>query len=80
MKNYVKQTISQVRKIIKVSGVWRGLLVGNKVNQFHFENGWHLAHFYEFHSVEELEFCKANTMYYLDRSLGNNIAFYIIQE
>ncbi len=80
MKTYIKQSITQVRKAIKDDGVWRGLLVGNKVSQHHFENGYCLARYDCFLTIKDAEETRDIMLFYLDKELGNNIAFYVIKE
>ena len=73
---YEKVTIVQVKKEIKEKGVFKGFAVGNKVNPSHFFNGWCLANVCEFHTVEEVDRYRNNALYYLDKELGDNIAWY----
>lgn len=80
MKTYIKQSITQVRKAIKDNGVWCGLLVGNKVKQWHFENGWHLGNYFEFIDIDVFDAIVTMEKFWLDKELGNNIAFYAIEE
>ena len=80
MKTYIKQSISQVRKAIKDNGVWRGLLVGNKVKQEDFKEGWHITSYFEFIDVDTLDATvTAEKSWFAYKCLGNNIAFYVIE-
>ena len=77
---YTKTSIVQVRKAIKETGSWSGLLVPNKVNSFHFEGGWQLGHRYEFDSLDNLENHINSMMFYMEPELGDRVAFYLINE
>lgn len=77
-KTFTKKTITQVRKEIATKGTWSGLLVPNKVNSFHFLGGWHLGHEASFSTLEELEAHVNSMLYYMERELGNRVAFYEI--
>jgi hypothetical protein len=39
---YIQRNILSVKKQIKQHGIWKGLAVANKVNSFHFEQGWRI--------------------------------------
>lgn len=71
-----KQTIVQVRNEIKKNGSWEGLAVGNNVAQSHFISGWHLAVPVLFKTETELTDYNNHALAYLNRELGNRIAFY----
>ncbi len=73
---FVKKTITQVRKEIAKNGKWDGLLVPNKINSFHFLDGWHLGHEASFSTLEELETHVNSMLYYMEKELGNRVAFY----
>jgi hypothetical protein len=75
-RKFIKQTIPQVKNEIFRGGKWSGLMVGNKVNSFHFLNGWHLANEVELTTLEQLEKTRDAMMVYLEKELGNRIAFY----
>lgn len=77
--NMTKKTITQVKKAINTNGSWSGLLVPNKVNKFHSLDGWHLAHEMSISSIEELETTVNSMLYYMDRELGNRVAFYEVE-
>jgi len=38
-----KLSIAQVRALFKKGEKFKGFIVGNKVNSFHFFGGWHLS-------------------------------------
>ena len=76
--SYNKMTIAQVKKAIRDDGTWSGLLVPNNVNSFHFEGGWHLGHKETFTSIDTLEKHVSDCLYYMERELGNRVAFYEI--
>lgn len=74
---YKKVTISQVRALFKKGGTFKGFLVGNKVNRFHWFRGWYLAHEVEASSLEEFIKHKNACEFYLDRELGTAMAIYL---
>ena len=73
---FTKRTITQVRKEIATKGAWSGLVVPNRVNTFHLLGGWHLGHEASFSTTEELEEHVSSMLYYMERELGNRVAFY----
>lgn len=76
--SYTKKTITQVKATIKKEGSWQGLVAPNKVNSFHFEGGWHLGHRQEIKSLNELELLVNGMLFYMEKELGNRVAFYEI--
>jgi hypothetical protein len=75
---YTKKTIVQVKKAIRDNGEWIGLVVPNKVNHFHFLNGWHLGHQVIFPNEQILEQTVNGMLAHMERELGNRVAFYEI--
>lgn len=73
---YKKLTKPQVKAKIKKDGKWEGIMVGNKVNHFHFEGGWHLGQNIVVNDEKELDDMSNTMLFYLPRELGNRIAFY----
>lgn len=71
-----KVTKTQVKAAIRLKGVWSGYLVGNKVNTYHINNGWHLGHYTTITSLEQLEKVCNAMMFYMEPELGNRVAFY----
>ncbi len=61
------------------------LVVGDNVNSFHFENGWHLTYIVTKTDIDKREdgwtFDKLvrNFEWYLDRELGRRAAYYVRQ-
>lgn len=72
----VKQTKTQVLAEIKKHGQWTGYLAGNKVHPAHVTGGWHLGYYVTVKSKEELEDRITSMLAYLERELGNGIAFW----
>jgi len=64
INDYKKLTKTQVKSLLKKGKAFEGFIVGNKVNPYHFFNGWHLAFNAKFESVEDLEKTVSNWNYY----------------
>jgi hypothetical protein len=75
---YTKKTISQVKKIMRENGEWSGIVVPNKVNHFHFLNGWCLGRQVILPNEQILEETVDGMMQYMEKELGNRVAFYEI--
>jgi hypothetical protein len=75
---YTKKTIVQVKKAIREQGEWTGLIAPNKVNHFHFLNGWCLGRQVILPNEQILEQTVNSMMFYMDTELGNRVAFYEI--
>ena len=71
-----KITITQVRALFKRGEKFKGFIVGNKVNSFHFFGGWHLASEVRADTLEEFIKYKNAFEYYLEPELGNRAAIY----
>lgn len=48
-----KKTKTQVRKIIREEGIFKGFMCGNKVNPYHLADGWGLGTHVVFEDVNE---------------------------
>lgn len=72
-----KVTISQVRASFKKGVSFNGFLVGNKVNSFHWFNGWYLAHTLKCDTLAEFEKHKNACEFYLEPELGSRMAIYV---
>lgn len=75
--DYMKVNITHVMKIINQTGRFRGFIVGNKVNSYHFFNGWRLAQECELYSENEVYSLRSNFMHYLNSELGNGAAWFV---
>lgn len=74
---YKKVSISTVRANFRKGIKFRGFLVGNKVNSFHFFGGWYLAARIEKDTLADFE-CSYNSFnFYLEPELGNRVAIYV---
>ena len=73
---FKKVNIIKVKKDIQQQSIWKGYLVGNKVNCWHINQGWHLGVYQEITTVEQLKKTCSNFLYYLDSELGNRVAFF----
>jgi hypothetical protein len=75
----------QIRKINKNTikanfrrGItFEGYISGNNVNSFHILNGWCLGMPVKCETLEELEKICRDFLWYLDKELGNRVAFWI---
>jgi hypothetical protein len=76
---YIKKTITQVKKAIREKGEWSGLLVPNKVNHFHFLNGWCLGRQVILPNEQILEQTVNGMLAHMESELGNRVAFYEIE-
>ena len=72
-----KKTIAKIRSMFKKGEKFKGFVVGNKVNSFHFFGGWHLASSFEAATLEEFMNHKNSFEFYLESELGNRAAIYI---
>lgn len=72
-----KITITQVRSMFKKGEKFKGFIVGNKVNSFHFFGGWHLASSFEAATLDEFVEHKNAFEFYLEPELGNRAAIYL---
>jgi hypothetical protein len=77
---YIQRNILSVKKQIKQHGIWKGLAVANKVNSFHFEQGWHLGNRVEFRAAADVDEFVKNCLPYIDKELGNRVVFFDIKE
>lgn len=71
-----KLSIAQVRALFKKGEKFKGFIVGNKVNSFHFFGGWHLASKVRADTLEEFINHKNAFEFYLEPELGNRAAIY----
>ncbi len=76
MVKHNKLSISQVKAAFKRGTPFNGFLVGNLVNQFHWFNGWHLAHAFKCDTYDEFVKHKNACEFYLERELGTRMAIY----
>ena len=56
---------------------FKGFIVGNKVNTFHFFGGWHLACRLEKETLEEMQSSLNEFSFYLDPELGSHPAIFL---
>lgn len=69
---------NQVKAAIRKKGKWAGYLAGNKVNEYHINNGWALGVWVEVASIEELENTLSNFLCYMSPELGTRAAYFSI--
>ncbi len=73
---HIKISKAQLRKLLRERN-FTGFIVGNRVNRFHFFEGWHLAHRIE-DSNEQDTWDRINSFeFYLDKELGDKAAIYL---
>lgn len=75
-KEYKKVSRTIVKKEILENGIFKGFIVGNKVNPSHFFEGWHLATLVEIPSLDDFEKKDNSALYYLEKELGTDISYY----
>jgi len=73
---YAKKTIVQVKKAIREKGEWAGIVVPNKVNEYHFLGGWCLGCQVIIPNEQILEQTVNSIKWYMEPELGNRVAFY----
>lgn len=76
-RGYIKISKAQAIKFIEASGKFEGFIVGNKVNTFHFFEGWHLAARFEATNAQEFNEHLNSFLFYLNAELGNRAAIYL---
>lgn len=74
---HIRVNISQLKKWFAQGNSFKGFLVGNNVNSFHFFGGWHLAYTLEAANLEEFTKQLNSFHFYLDPELGNQAAIFL---
>lgn len=77
---HIKVSKSQVKKLFDAGKVFNGFLVGNKVNSFHFFNGWHLACQVKATNLNEFNQTFNSFNFYLEPELGSGVSIYLKKE
>lgn len=72
-----KITITQVRALFKRGEKFKGFIVGNKVNSFHFFGGWHFVSEVCVDILEEFIKYRNVFEFYFELELGNRVVIYL---
>ncbi len=76
--NHIRINKKQLEKLFTNPAFrFTGFIVGNKVNNFHFFNGWHLAHRIEGYSKADMQSAINGFAFHLELELGNNVAIFV---
>lgn len=73
---YRKTNRLAVEKALDKGEKFDGFIVGNKINNFHWFAGWHLAHVFEETAKEDFVTRWNAALFYLEPELGSGLAIW----